>query len=262
MEYLGYFSSILIGIVLGIIGSGGSLLTIPVLVYLFSVDVVLATTYSLLIVGVTSAIGSINYFRHQMVNLKVATLFGLPSVLAVLLTRRLLLPVIPDPLGSIGSFVLQKDIFLLLLFAVLMIAAALGMISKPGRPNPGGSNRLPAFVVLQGLFVGMITGLVGAGGGFLIIPALVLWLRLPIKQAVGTSLVIIALNALIGFMGTHDTSGIDWPFLFLISGLAILGIFLGIIIAKKINPGILKPVFGWLVLSMGVYIITREIFLN
>jgi uncharacterized membrane protein YfcA len=261
MEYIGYLSSIFIGIILGLIGSGGSILTIPVLVYLFSVDVILATSYSLFIVGLTSAIGSLSYLKHKLVNTRVALLFGLPSVLSVLVTRALLLPAIPEHIFTLGEFQLNKNIMLLLLFALLMIGAAFSMIRKPvvveegAKQNSSGSF---GWIIFQGLLIGVVTGLMGAGGGFLIVPALILFQKLPMKEAIGTSLIIIASNSLLGFIGTHDKTHINWQFLMLISVLAIMGIFIGIWFSKKIDPYKLKPVFGWFVLIMGIYIILKE----
>ena len=161
MEYIGYLSSVFIGIILGLIGSGGSILTIPVLVYLFSVDVILASTYSLFIVGLTSAIGSLNYLRYKLVNKRVALLFGFPSVVSVLVTRAFLLPAIPEHIFSIGNFQLDKNIMLLLLFALLMIGAAFSMLSKQPtvkieevRNSTGNTFAL----ILQGFLTGIITG--------------------------------------------------------------------------------------------------------
>jgi uncharacterized membrane protein YfcA len=261
MEYIGYLSSIFIGVILGLIGSGGSILTIPVLVYLFSIDVILATSYSLFIVGLTSAIGSLSYLKHKLVNTRIAFLFGLPSVLSVLLTRAFLLPAIPEHILNIGTFQLNKHLMLLLLFALLMIGAAFSMIRKAEVSNqevPRLSNNHLAWMFVQGLLIGVITGLMGAGGGFLIVPALILFQRLAMKEAIGTSLVIIASNSLLGFLGTHDKTHINWLFLLVISLLAIMGIFIGIWLSKKMDPARLKPVFGWFILFMGVYIILKE----
>ena len=263
MEYIGYLSSILIGVILGLIGSGGSILTIPVLVYLFSVDVVLATTYSLLIVGVTSAIGSMNYLRRNLVNRKLVILFGLPSVVSVLVTRAFLLPAIPTNIVSVGSLEINKSLLLLLFFAVLMIVAAIYMIWKPReiKTKPGShTNGKFGRIIFQGMAIGLVTGLVGAGGGFLIVPSLIIFQKLSIKEAIGTSLVIIATNALLGFIGTPDKSNIDWQFLMLISMLAITGIFIGMRLSKRVDQATLKPAFGCFVLLMGLYIILREIF--
>jgi uncharacterized protein len=259
--YIGYFSSILIGISLGLIGGGGSVLTLPVLVYLFSVDTVAATAYSLFIVGFTSAVGSINYFRNNLVNVKTAIVFGIPSIISVYLTRAYLVPAIPTTILTTGNFTLTKSLLLMFLFAFLMIAASYSMIkkdqtSKEDDPQPRAFNY--PIILLEGSIVGTLTGLLGAGGGFLIIPALVILSKLPMKEAIGTSLVIIAAKSLIGFLGEGGETYIDWTLLSIITSLAVLGIFIGTAMSKKIDGSKLKPAFGWFVLVMGFYIIVKE----
>ena len=266
MEIIGYIASILIGISLGLIGSGGSILTVPVLVYLFSVDAVSATAYSLFIVGFTAAIGSIAYFKKGLVNIKTAIVFGIPSIIAVFFTRAYIVPAIPKEVFSIGNFIVTKSILMLLLFAILMIVASFSMIKK----NKQKDNELKEgqqqfnypMILLEGLLVGIVTGLVGAGGGFLIIPALVLLSKLPMKEAVGTSLVIIAAKSLIGFFGESNETIIDWSLLMIVSLVATSGIFIGMFLSKKIDGAKLKPLFGWFVLVMGIYIIVKETLLK
>lgn len=260
MEILGYIASIVIGISLGLIGGGGSILTVPVLVYLFYVDPVIATGYSLFIVGVTSAVGSVSYFQKGLVNVRTAIIFGIPSIIAVFLTRAFIIPAIPDELFDIGTLTITKGIFLLIVFAALMIVASYSMIKKgnlkPPRTSPHPYRNL--FIVTEGIVVGILTGLVGAGGGFLIIPALVVLSKLPMKEAIGTSLVIIAAKSLIGFLGEGSNADIEWKFLFLVSAFAISGIFIGAALSKNIDGNRLKPIFGWFILVMGIYIILRE----
>ena len=262
MEIIGYICAIFIGVSLGLIGSGGSILTVPVLVYLFGIDAVSATAYSLFIVGFTAAIGSIGYFKKGLVNVKTALVFGLPSIVAVFVTRAYIVPAIPKEIMKVGDFVLTKNIMLMLLFAILMVAASYSMIKKD--KNKSQEQDEPQkfnypVILAEGLIVGLITGLVGAGGGFLIIPALVLLSKLPMKEAVGTSLVIIAAKSLIGFFGENAETSIDWQLLMLISVMATIGIFIGIFLSKKIDCAKLKPAFGWFVLVMGIYIITKEL---
>jgi uncharacterized protein len=261
MEIIGYIASIAIGVALGLIGGGGSILTVPVLVYLFYIDPVAATAYSLFIVGLTSAVGSFTYFRKGLVNMKTAVIFGIPSIIAVFATRAWIIPAIPNDIGSLGSVPITKGVLLLIVFALLMIAASYSMIRK-GKPKPGVSQGEQTFnyplILLEGAVVGVLTGLVGAGGGFLIIPALVVLSKLPMKEAVGTSLVIIAAKSLIGFFGEGGETAIDWMFLLKVSAFAISGIFIGSALSKRIDGDKLKPAFGWFVLVMGIYIILRE----
>lgn len=257
----GYSASILIGVALGLIGGGGSILTVPVLVYLFSIDAVLATAYSLFIVGTTSVVGSFSYFRKGLVNIRTAIVFGIPSIAAVFLTRAYIIPALPQEVFSIGAFTVTKSVLLMLLFAMLMIFASYSMIKKDKTVTEEAPEKQQfnyPLILIEGAIVGILTGLVGAGGGFLIIPALVMLSRLPMKEAVGTSLVIIAAKSLIGFFGESGDTPIDWFFLSKVTAFAIIGIFIGTALSGKINGVRLKPAFGWFVLATGIYIILRE----
>jgi hypothetical protein len=224
---------------------------------------VLATAYSLFIVGLTSLIGSFSHMRMGNIHWRTAIVFGIPSILAVYATRAFLVPALPDPLFTVGDLTVSKSLGMLVLFALLMVAAAYSMIRKPKAKANGIGDEEVAFnyplILIEGAVVGTITGLVGAGGGFLIIPALVLLAKLPMKQAVGTSLIIIGAKSLIGFTG--DLNGdllIDWNFLLLFSTIAVVGIIAGSLLSKRIPNEKLKPAFGWFVLVMGIYIIARE----
>jgi uncharacterized membrane protein YfcA len=264
MDIIGFVLATIVGISLGLIGSGGSILTVPILVYVIGVDPVLATAYSLFIVGATSLVGGVQSSLHKSVDFKTVLIFGLPSIAAVYATRMWLVPLIPRELFSIGSLEITKSIALMLLFAIVMIVASVSMI-MPAR-NKKVDDNVPLsynypLILLEGALVGMLTGLVGAGGGFLIIPALVLLAKMPMKLAVGTSLFIIAAKSLIGFIG--DLQGeqvIDWKLLAGFTGFAVTGIFIGILFSKKIPGEKLKKAFGWFVLVMGIYIIVKEIF--
>ena len=267
MEIVGYLASLLIGISLGLIGGGGSILTVPVLVYLFGVDPVLATSYSLFIVGATSLVGAFPKYRHGLVNMKTAIIFGIPSIAAVYATRKFLVPLIPQEVFTVGSFTVTKPVLMMILFAVLMVFASYSMISdKNGNGEVDKKEGLQQFnypmILLEGAVVGVLTGLVGAGGGFLIIPALVLLSKLPMKQAVGTSLLIIAAKSLIGFTGDLGHYTMNWKLLGIVTALAVGGIFLGSWLSHKIHGDKLKKAFGWFVLIMGIYIIVKELFLS
>lgn len=269
MVITGYLASALIGVSLGLIGGGGSILTVPVLVYLFGVEPVMATAYSLFIVGVTSLVGSMPKYLDHEVNLKTAFIFGLPSIAAVYATRAWVVPIIPDPVFTVGTLVVSKAMLLMLLFAGLMIPVALSMIRSREQAAEAeatdGSEVKQHFnykmILLEGTVVGALTGLVGAGGGFLIIPALVLFSGLPMKQAVGTSLLIIAAKSLFGFLGDASQYHLNWWLLASVTVLAVVGIFLGNRLSKYIDGEKLKKGFGWFVLAMGIYIITKELHL-
>lgn len=264
MEILGYLLASLVGISLGLIGSGGSILTVPILVYVMGVNPVLATAYSLFIVGSTALVGGVQSAMQKKVDFKTVLIFGIPSIAAVYATRLWLVPVIPDEIFTINSFVFTKSIALMVLFAVVMILASYSMIRPSRHKELEESEKLTynyPMILLEGILVGALTGLVGAGGGFLIIPALVLLARMPMKLAVGTSLFIIAVKSLIGFIG--DIQGdeiIDWRLLGVFTAFAIVGIFIGILMSKKIPGHKLKKGFGWFVLVMGIYIIIKELF--
>lgn len=265
MEVVGYIAAILIGVSLGLIGGGGSILTVPVLVYLFAVEPVLATAYSLFIVGATALVGGIQSAIKKKVSHKTALVFAIPAFIAVFLTRRYVMPAIPEDLFEIGSFTLSRDMSIMLFFSLIMIAAAISMIRHKKKEEPCDDCE-PTFnypmIIIEGIVVGFLTGIVGAGGGFLIIPALVLFAKLPMKMAVGTSLLIIAAKSLIGFLGDIGSNlAIDWPFLLTITAIAIGGIFLGSYLTKFINGAKLKAGFGWFVLVMAAYIIVNELIL-
>ena len=263
MEIIGYCAAIMIGISLGLIGGGGSILTVPVLVYLFHIDATQATSYSLFIVGLTSLIGAYLNYRKQQVDVRTALLFGLSSITTVFLTRKFLIPAIPPVLFSIGGIQISKAVATMVLFAILMVLAAVFMI-RNNTTKDANTSSTNAFskLLLFGVGIGLITGLLGAGGGFLIIPALVLVLHIPMKKAVGTSLLIIALNSLIGFTGDIGQQHIDWPFLLLIAAIAVAGIIIGTWLSRKIAGAKLKKGFGWFVLAMGTYILIKELLLN
>jgi uncharacterized protein len=257
----GYLSAIIIGISLGLIGGGGSILTVPALVYLLSVNPVLATAYSLFVVGATSLAGSFSFMKKGLVNYKTAAVFATPSFIGVYLTRKFLVPAIPDTLFTMGDYVLTKNIGIMVFFALIMLAASISMI-RNGAKKEAKEEKISfnyPLIALEGALVGTLTGIVGAGGGFLIIPALVLLAKLPMKMAVGTSLLIIAAKSLIGFLGDIGNQPIDWLFILLFTGLSLVGIFIGSWLSTKIDGEHLKKGFGWFVLLMAAYILSKEL---
>lgn len=262
MLILGFIAAVFIGFVLGLIGGGGSILTIPVLVYLLQIEPVLATTYSLFVVGATSVVGTFSYYKNKLIHFPVALAFGIPSLIMVFISRNFILPALPDLFFQWGSFQFTKALFVLLLLAGLMVLTAFGMIGTKQKKVSASTETveiklLPLF--FQGALVGLLTGMVGAGGGFLIIPALVLMCKLPMKRAVGTSLFIISVNSLIGFFTDRSISNIDYTLLLEMSAFAILGILVGSYYAKKVDSAKLKPAFGYFILIIGIYIIIKEL---
>lgn len=261
MEIIGYVLSICVGIILGLLGGGGSILSIPILVYFFHMDAVMASAYSLFIVGVTSFVGAIPKYQEHLVSVRAGLLFGVPSIISIFFTRKWLIPAMPETLMMIGEFELTKRILLLGLFAVLMIIASLTMILKR---NEQLQVQEPVIwlAVIEGVVIGFLTGLVGAGGGFLIIPALVFLTGLPFKTAVGTSLFVIAINALTGFAGDLLNYDMNWPFLLSITALATFGIFIGNRLTLHIPALRLRKSFGWFVLLVGTWILFKEVIQN
>ncbi len=260
-DVLGYLGALVIGVVLGLIGGGGSILTVPVLVYLLGVNPLTATAYSLFIVGMSALIGALQNMRKNLVDFRTAAVFSVPAFIAVYLTRRFIIPAIPEHLFTISGMEITRDIGIMLFFAFIMILASVSMINDNGKVKADSEKVIYNYplIVLEGIVVGVLTGLVGAGGGFLIIPALVLLAKLSMKKAVATSLLIIAVKSLIGFTGDIQNFDIAWTFLLTFTALSILGIFIGIYLNKFINGGKLKKVFGWFVLLMGVFIIWKEL---
>ncbi|MES2332886.1 MAG: sulfite exporter TauE/SafE family protein [Bacteroidota bacterium] len=264
MEIAGYLAALLIGLSLGLIGGGGSILTIPVLVYLFHIQPTVATGYSLFIVGCSALAGAYKYYRRNNINFKAAFYFGIASIITVLLIRKLLLPVIPDQLFAIGTITVTKSLATMLLFASVMILASLNMIQKPLTANNDLKNQ-PIHLtkgLIRGVGVGILTGLLGAGGGFLIIPVLIFSFHLSMKDAIGTSLLIIAMNSLFGFAGDLFHHQFDWALLLPITAIAVTGTFIGRRLGQDLSGEKLKKWFGWFVLAIGIYIIIHEIFVK
>ena len=255
----GFAATILAGATMGLIGGGGSILTVPILVYLLEMPPVLATGYSLFVVGLSALVGSVNYFKLGLVNLKAGTIFAVPAFVGVFLARKFLVPALPVEIFNLGNLVVGRDLIVMGVFATVMILASVSMIRGGSESEQEGELQFNyPMIALEGLIVGAVTGFVGAGGGFLIIPALVVLAKLPMKQAVGTSLMIIAVKSLFGFLGDLGNQSIDWGFLALFCLLSIIGIYLGTYLSRFVSSAKLKPGFGWFVLIMGLFILAKE----
>ncbi len=265
MSLLVLFLAILIGISLGLIGGGGSILTVPVLVYIAGVSPTLATAYSLFIVGSTSLVGAFTNISKKLVHLPTAIVFSIPSFIAVYSVRKYVVPAIPETLFHIGNLEVTKNLFIMIFFAAIMLIASMSMIKNKQQEAENEDIASIKFnyllIIGEGFLVGALTGFVGAGGGFLIIPALVMFAKLPMRLAIGTSLLIIAIKSLIGFVGDvqNVSTQIDWTLLSSFTGAAIVGIFIGTYLSKFIKAATLKKGFGWFVLMMAIYILTKEL---
>lgn len=262
--YLGFFLAILVGVTLGLVGSGGSILTVPILVSVFNIKPEVAFVYSLFIVGTTAIFGSVRAYNQKDIDLRIAFSFGVTSILAVYLTRVFIVPSLPNVLFTLGDFQVNKDSYLLLLFAILMLMASFTMIRKKNYLVDKNQQWLETnkrlIFIFSGIVVGTITGLVGAGGGFLIVPILFLIGRLPMNKAVGTSLMIISLNSIVGFVSNfHHKMNIDWIFLLSFSVFTVIGILVGTYLNRFIDGQKLKRLFGWFVMLLGIYIIISSL---
>ena len=261
METTGYIAATLIGLSLGLIGGGGSILTVPILVYFFGVDPVIATTYSLFVVGLTSSVGAVSHYRKNKVNFKIAFMFGTPSLIAVFIMRKWVMPAMPHHLFNIGAFEITKPTLLMLVFAALMLAASVSMIKKKKEVSNINLKLNYTKLIMQSIIVGIITGFVGVGGGFLIIPSLILFARLTMKKAVGTSLMVMAMSSLLGVLGDVSRHAvINYSFLLSFSLFSIAGILSGTYLIKYVNDAKLQPLFGWFVLIMGIFVLTSAFY--
>ncbi len=263
IEVFSYFFAVLIGIILGLIGGGGSILAVPIFTYLFMIDEKLATGYSLFVIGCSALVGGFKQHQKGTVDFRIALIFGLPAILSVTAVRLFLIPTIPEELFAIGDVVISRRMGILGGFAVVMIPAALSMFKRPKKNIEKGNLKIVAFnyplILIVGILIGSITGLVGAGGGFLIIPALVLFANIDIKTAIGTSLTIVTLKSLIGFLlGDALVVNIDWGFLLPFTCLAIFGVFIGNYLGSYFDNSKLRKIFGYFIFVMAGFIIYME----
>lgn len=260
MEIIGYIMALIVGLSLGLIGGGGSILAVPVLAYLFSFDEKIATAYSLFVVGAAALVGGVRQHKNGNVDWKTAVVFGIPAIIGVWLIRHYVVPILPEVLYTFDSYAFTRRMGMFGLFSILMFWAAYSMLSsKERRGGSGNIHYNYPLIIIEGLVVGSITGFVGAGGGFLIIPALVILADLEIKKAIGTSLIIIALKSLMGFfLGDAMTMDVQWDFLLLFTAITIIGIFSGIYIGKFIDGHKLKRGFGFFIIVMAIFIFIME----
>jgi uncharacterized protein len=261
MELVGYLALIGIGVVLSLMGGGGSLLSVPILVYLFSLDIVTASSYSLFIVGTTSLLGAWLKQKEQRVDLRSGMMFSASSVVAIFLARKWILPWIPEELLSLNSILITKRALILTIFALLAITSSLIILLRPTWHSVDQGKQRLKFLLPVGFTTGMLVGLVGVGGGFLILPSLIIFARLPFKIAVGTTLLVIGFNSLLGFLGDVMNYPIHWLFLLIITGLATLGMWLGNVCGEKIPVNYLRVTFGWIMLIVAIGIIVKEVIL-
>jgi hypothetical protein len=266
---IGFIAFLIIGLILGLIGGGGSILGVPVLVYIMSYSTDAATTYSLFIVGLTSLIGAISYLKKGEISAEAFTQFAITSLITVFCVRKYLMPAIPIDIHYLGINV-TKHTLIMVIFGILILSSSISMIKKR-KPNTLSQVKWDEFakspmgipfVILLGVLVGFITGFVGAGGGFIIVPVLIFFLRLKFKKAIGTSLCIIAVNSLVGFTGNIGTQEINWMFLVSIAATCVVGILLGSLLSDKISGQKLKPAFGWFTLIVGIFVIVKETILH
>jgi uncharacterized membrane protein YfcA len=259
-ELITYVASLFVGLSLGMVGAGGSILTVPVFIYVLKIDPLTSSIYSMFIVGISSLAGGIRSLFHKLVDLKTMVMFGIPSVTGVLIARKLIFPSIPDQIFSIGAFIVSKKILFMICISTLMFFAAVKMLkaSSPKTVNVSSGTQNSGYLFIQGLIVGIITGLFGIGGGFLIVPALYFWTHLPMKKAVGTALLIIAMNSLFSFFTSYSESLINWGLLIRFSLGAIIGILIGSRIAERIPSNYLKRIFGWFVMAISFYIVIKQ----
>ena len=267
---IAYGLFLLIGLILGLIGGGGSILSVPVLVYLFHYPAEIATGYSLFIVGITSLVGGFAFIKRGDINFESLLQFAVPSLITVFLVRKYLIPALPEVFFTTGGLTVTKQVFIMILFAVLIVFSSYSMIKKQ-KPNYRNDamwdefSRSPLriyFVIVLAILVGFLTGFVGAGGGFIIVPVLLFFIRVPVKKAIGTSLCIIAINSLVGFTGNLGHLDINWNVLGITSSICVAGILLGNMISIKISANKLKPAFGWFTLIVGIFVIVKELFLS
>lgn len=257
---LGALLFLLIGMVLSLLGSGGALLTIPVLVYVFDINPYWATSYSLFIMGVSNWNATIYNIKSKLIHYKVALYFAIPGLMVTYFIRRFIMPVIPEVVFENEILSVSKGTLIMLVFSLLIFYTAIRTLkTKTVTENvPGKFSRLSN--ALQGAGIGVVTGFAGAGGGFLIVPALLFTVKIPMKEAVATSLFIISITTSLGFLGDLNPSVyMDWPFLFYCVAFSMAGIYMTNRIKDRFSNKTLKLIFGYFILGLSILIFIIEI---
>jgi uncharacterized protein len=251
MALIGLLLAAFVGISLGLLGGGGSILTVPIFVYVLGFGPKEAIAMSLAVVGLTSLVGAFSHWRAGNVNLRVALLFGAVAMVGTYLGARL-------AIYFSGAAQLALFAVVMLLAAYFMLRGRKPAVSAVGVDDAPFEQMPIALIVLEGMAVGVLTGLVGVGGGFLIVPALVLLARIPMKQAVGTSLLVIALKSATGFAGYLGQVEIAWDWMLGFSAVAVLGIIAGSYLVRYVSPGVLQRSFAYFLLVMGAFILFQN----
>lgn len=260
LALFGWVATFAVGFVLGLLGGGGSILIVPVLVYLFMFSAEQSTGLSLLVVGLSTLIGLFVSGAFKDVRFKTALIFAVPSSAGAFIARKVLLPATPEHVGA-----LTRSTFLLVLFAALMLVVAYRMIrpakNSGSETEPTSEHSMTELTKtgFAGLLVGITAGYLGAGGGFLIVPVLNQSLGLPMPLAIPTSLAIIAAQSLFGFTGAMGNTPVDWPFSIGLTAVAVAGLIVGTRFKSRVDPAKLRPAFGYFVLVTGLFILVQEL---
>lgn len=257
---LGAFLFVLIGVILSLLGSGGALLTIPVLVYIFDVDPYWATSYSMFIMGVSNWAATIDNIKKNLIYYKIGLCFAIPGLLVTFIIRRFILPIVPDVLFESDVLSFTKGSAIMLSFAILMFYTAIKTFRRKNTIEYSRIEFSPVINILQGAAIGLVTGFAGAGGGFLIVPALLFTVKMPMKEAAATSLFIISITTFLGFFGDFNPAiEMDWTLIIFCTAFSILGILITSFIKDTFSNKFLKTSFGYFILGLSLLVFYIEI---
>ena len=264
MEITGFVLAFFIGMLMGLIGAGGSILTSALLIYIFGISPILSVSYTMITVCIISLAGSIQYYKRGLVDLKTGLIVGIPALITVYIMRKFVMPAIPKIIFRYHHFIFTKSLLITLIFAVLMIVISYSMIYSPKQVLEKKEEPVnPLVLYALGIAVAILTGFAGVGGGFIILPALVFFANMDVKKAVGTSLFIITINTTVGFLGDFSTGlSYNWNFLLKYIGITLAGMILSNQFSKKTNGSVLKKIFGLAILIIGCWIIVEELFVK